>query len=71
MKKIEIYVIKLYQKVPGRWHDNCLFQPTCSNYYIEALETHGFFRGNYLGIKRILRCNPWGRPGYDPVPERK
>ena len=64
-------LIKAYQKIPGNFHNQCLYHPTCSNYYIEALEKHGFWYGNYLGIRRILRCNQWHKPGYDPVPERK
>jgi putative membrane protein insertion efficiency factor len=46
----------------------CRFEPTCSSYMIEALQIHGLFYGGYLGIKRILRCHPWGGKGYDPVP---
>lgn len=46
----------------------CRFQPTCSSYALEAIEKHGTIKGGYLGIKRILRCHPWGSGGYDPVP---
>ena len=46
----------------------CRFYPTCSEYGREALQTHGFFRGLGLTLWRILRCNPWGKGGYDPVP---
>lgn len=49
----------------------CRFQPTCSSYFIEALKIHGLFLGSYLGTKRIARCHPWGKNGYDPVPEKK
>lgn len=49
----------------------CRFTPTCSQYFIEALEIHGAWKGSLLGIWRILRCNPWGKTGYDPVPPRK
>ncbi|HTG66185.1 MAG TPA: membrane protein insertion efficiency factor YidD [Flavobacterium sp.] len=49
----------------------CRFTPTCSAYMIEALKTHGLFYGGYLGIKRILSCHPWGKSGYDPVPQKK
>ena len=49
----------------------CRFEPTCSSYMIQALQTHGLFYGGYLGIKRILSCHPWGGKGYDPVPEKK
>ncbi|MBQ7105163.1 MAG: membrane protein insertion efficiency factor YidD [Bacilli bacterium] len=68
MKKVLIGVVKVYQKIPGPWHDSCRHIPTCSNYMIEAIDKHGSLKGTYLGIKRICRCNPWGTSGYDPVP---
>ncbi len=46
----------------------CRFQPTCSQFAIEALEGHGARRGSWLAIRRIGRCNPWGPHGWDPVP---
>lgn len=46
----------------------CRYTPTCSEYMVQALKKHGPFKGLWLGIKRILRCNPWGGSGYDPVP---
>ena len=49
----------------------CRFHPTCSNYALEALETHGVIRGCWYGICRILRCHPWGGSGYDPVPQAR
>lgn len=49
----------------------CRHIPTCSNYAIEAIETHGSIYGTSLAIKRILRCNPFTKPGYDPVPKSK
>ena len=66
-----IFLVKIYQKLlsplmPGK----CRYQPTCSAYMIEALETHGIIKGFKLGILRILRCHPWGSSGYDPVPEK-
>ena len=45
----------------------CRFQPTCSAYFLEAIETHGVARGSWLGLKRLARCQPWGGSGYDPV----
>lgn len=48
----------------------CRFTPTCSNYAIEAIEVHGVIKGGWLGIMRILRCNPWGGSGFDPVPKK-
>ena len=68
MKKICIALIKLYQKIPGPWHKACKFHPTCSQYAIEALEIHGFWKGSLLALWRILRCNPFSKGGYDPVP---
>ncbi|MDD3453143.1 MAG: membrane protein insertion efficiency factor YidD [Bacilli bacterium] len=71
MKKILINLIKFYQKIPGSFHDNCKHIPTCSNYGIEAIERYGAIKGSILAILRILRCNPFFKGGYDPVPERK
>ena len=71
MKKIIIRFIKIYQHVPGPWHNSCRHIPTCSNYAIAAIEKYGSMKGIYLSIKRILRCNPLGTSGYDPVPDKK
>jgi len=46
----------------------CRFEPTCSRYFEQAVREHGAFRGIWLGLKRLLRCHPWGPHGYDPVP---
>ena len=67
MKRFLIYLIKIYHKIPGPWHSYCRHIPTCSNYGIEAIEEQGSIKGTFLTIKRILRCNPWGTYGYDPV----
>ena len=48
----------------------CRFTPTCSRYFLEAVETHGVGYGSWLGLKRLARCQPWGGCGYDPVPLR-
>jgi len=71
MKYLLLGLIKVYQLIPGPWHNSCRYQPTCSNYSIEAIKEYGWFKGIILTIKRILRCTPWGGMGYDPVPERK
>lgn len=47
---------------------SCRYTPTCSQYMIEAVNKYGVIKGGWLGIKRILRCHPWGGSGYDPVP---
>ncbi len=46
----------------------CRFHPTCSHYFLEAVETHGVLRGGWLGLRRLGRCHPWGGQGHDPVP---
>lgn len=47
----------------------CRYEPTCSRYSVEALQTHGALRGTWLTVRRLARCNPWGGRGYDPVPD--
>lgn len=54
--------------MPLASHVSCRHIPTCSEYAIIALEEHGLIKGSILSIKRILRCNPFVKPGYDPVP---
>lgn len=71
MKKFLINCIKFYQKIPGNFHNNCKYIPTCSNYGIEAIERHGAFKGSMLTIYRLIRCNPFSKGGIDLVPERK
>lgn len=68
LKNISLKLIELYQNIPGNWHFSCRFYPTCSNYAKEAITKYGFLKGIFLSIKRILRCNPFGGSGYDPVP---
>jgi putative membrane protein insertion efficiency factor len=73
MKNLLINLIKLYKKYlsPGNFGLKiCIFEPSCSRYSLEALEKHGVFKGLYLTIYRIIRCNPFSKGGYDPVPER-
>lgn len=64
-----IVLIKLYQfllsPILGA---QCRYTPTCSQYGIEAIKKHGAFKGGWLTLKRIARCNPWGGHGHDPVP---
>jgi uncharacterized protein len=80
-KRFELLLIKGYQKTLsldhgylGKIYPNtraCKFNPTCSEYGYGAIERFGIFKGNYLAIKRVFRCNPWSEPGqYDPVPEK-
>ena len=60
---IRIYQIFISPITPA----TCRFYPTCSTYFIQALEKYGLIKGTYLGIKRILRCHPWNPGGYDPL----
>lgn len=53
--------------MPGPWHNYCRHIPTCSNYAIKAIEIYGPFKGFILSFKRIIKCNPFGSMGYDPV----
>jgi len=70
MKKLLIYLIKFYQKfISPLFPPTCRFEPTCSVYSIQALEKHGLIKGLYLSLRRVIRCNPLSRGGYDPVPE--
>jgi len=71
MKKIMIFLINLYQSIPFSSHGSCKFSPSCSNYSKEAYERYGFIKGTILTIKRILRCNPFNKGGYDPVPTKE
>lgn len=68
MKYVLIWLIKGYQKIPGPWHNSCKYHPTCSNYAVGVLNEFGFVKGSFLTIKRILKCNPWSKGGYDPIP---
>lgn len=71
MKHVMIWLVRLYQKFISPLKPPCCrFTPTCSSYAIEAFQKRGFFVGLILTIWRILRCNPFCRGGYDPVPER-
>ena len=72
VSKILIGLVRIYQitlsPILGK---NCRYTPTCSKYMIGAIQIHGPIRGTWLGIRRILRCNPFGGWGFDPVPPKK
>ena len=73
MKYIPMFFIRLYRRFisPLKGRSSCRFTPTCSEYALEAYREWGFFAGTALAVWRILRCNPFGKGGYDPVPKRK
>ena len=71
MKKVLIGIIKIYQRIPGSFHLQCRHIPTCSNYAIDAINEYGAVKGSFMSFKRILRCNPFGTSGYDPVIKRR
>ncbi|HLO73253.1 MAG TPA: membrane protein insertion efficiency factor YidD [Flavobacterium sp.] len=64
-----IILVRFYQVAISPFTPaTCRFEPTCSNYTLQALKKHGLFRGGWLATKRIFSCHPWGKSGYDPVP---
>jgi len=69
MKRLVLWLIKFYQKAkpPVFFSGSCRFTPTCSQYSYEAVEKYGIIRGGLLGLKRIIKCHPLSRGGYDPV----
>jgi putative membrane protein insertion efficiency factor len=68
VKKILISLIVFYRKRVSRsFAPRCRFTPTCSAYALEAIETHGAARGSWLALRRILKCHPFHKGGYDPV----
>ena len=70
--RILVYLIRGYQQyISPRHGPRCRFIPTCSQYAIEAIETHGALKGSALAVWRILRCNPFSKGGYDPVPPKR
>jgi uncharacterized protein len=69
--KLLIALIRFYQMAISPWTPaSCRYQPTCSAYAKEAIEVHGAILGTWLGLRRLLRCHPWGGFGFDPVPPR-
>lgn len=72
MKKLLLKIIRFYQKrISPNTKPVCKYYPTCSQYGYEAIERFGAFKGSMLAIWRFLRCNPFSKGGYDPVPQKK
>lgn len=80
MKKIALHLIRFYQKylsldtgiAKHLWITDkvCRFTPTCSEYTYQAIDAYGIIIGLWLGLKRIIRCHPWNKGGFDPIPKR-
>ena len=70
LKKGIISLIRFYQKYlsPLKWRTHCIYTPTCSEYAVQAISKYGIIKGILLSLWRILRCNPFSKGGYDPVP---
>jgi uncharacterized protein len=69
MKQLVLDLIKLYQgTISEATPHSCRYQPTCSHYAGQAIEKYGLAKGGWLAIKRVARCNPFSKGGYDPVP---
>ena len=70
IKKLILFLIKIYQKISALTPPRCRFYPTCSEYTKQAIIQFGVFKGGILGIKRIVKCHPLNEGGYDPVPDK-
>jgi putative membrane protein insertion efficiency factor len=69
MKRLLILAIRGYRyALSPWWGTQCRFEPTCSAYAMQALEAHGALRGTWLAMRRLSKCHPWHRGGFDPVP---
>jgi hypothetical protein len=69
MRWLCLKLIRLYQVAISPWlPPSCIYTPTCSQYALEAIQQHGALRGGWLAVRRIARCHPFARGGYDPVP---
>ncbi len=71
MKKFIIQGIKFYQRAISPYlGKNCIYIPTCSQYMIDAINRYGVCKGGSMGVKRILRCHPFAKGGFDPIPNK-
>ena len=70
LARVGVAVVRFYRALPRSRPPSCRFDPTCSQYALDALCAWGAVRGGWLALRRICRCHPWGGWGYDPVPTR-
>lgn len=69
MRSMLLSLVRFYQRyISPQLGSNCRYYPTCSHYTYEAIERYGAARGGWMGLRRILRCHPWAKGGFDPVP---
>jgi len=68
VKETALFLIKCYRFISRMLPPRCRFQPSCSIYAYQAIEIYGFFKGSFLAFKRIMRCHPFCKGGFDPVP---
>jgi uncharacterized protein len=68
IQRVLVAVIRGYRAISRYTPPVCIYQPTCSQYTLDAIEKHGALKGCWLGLRRIVRCHPFARGGYDPVP---
>lgn len=68
-RRCAVAAVRFYQRyISPLLPASCIYRPTCSQYAVEAITSHGVMKGCWLAVRRILRCNPWRAGGYDPVP---
>lgn len=69
MTRLMLFVIRAYRYLLSPWWGNqCRFDPSCSDYAMQAIDAHGALRGSLLALRRLTKCHPWHRGGFDPVP---
>lgn len=70
--KLSILLIRAYQLIVSPWVGNqCRFSPSCSHYAIDAYKEFGFWKGSWLSLRRLIKCNPWHEGGIDEIPQKK
>ena len=68
MKRVLLALVRFYRRAISPFRPPCCYTPTCSQYALEAIEKYGALKGGWMAFRRILRCNPFHKGGYDPVP---